>query len=185
MRLGLLAVSLILAAAASARAEVRVVSTTGVLTADGRPLGPGDEVPASGVHLSNGTAILAEEGARFLLKGPAFLVPKHASFRLDFGGLLSVLKKGRKRFSVRTPTSVAAVRGTDFFVEARGKKETYICICSGKLEASAKGMGALAMSSKHHLARRFLKKGSGVKTVEGTLEGHTDAELDELRAALK
>lgn len=189
MRLRALAASLILSCAPlAASAAGRVVSTTGELTAGGKPLHAGDALPDSEVRLESGTATLAMDGGRFLLKGPARLTPKKTVFRLDFGSLLSVLKhRAGLRFTVRTPTAVAAVRGTDFFVEVRPKSEADVCICRGALEVTAKGMKALPMTSENHLLHRFAQAASRTavdRKPTGARLGHDDAELDALRKLL-
>jgi ferric-dicitrate binding protein FerR (iron transport regulator) len=175
--------------AAAASAAGRVVSTTGRLTSGDITLKAGDELPNSEVKLASGTATLSIDGGRFLLTGPARFTPRKASFRLDFGGLLSVLThKAGRRFSVQTPTAVAAVRGTDFYVQVGPKKETDVCICRGALKVTAKGMDALPMASEHHLNYRFWQVNSGVARDKSPMIGHTDAEiavLHELLAAEK
>lgn len=172
----------------AASAAGRVVSTTGELTAGGKPLRAGDALPDAEIRLESGTATLAIDGGRFLLKGPARLTPKKTVFRLEFGSLLSVLKhRAGLRFTVRTPTAVAAVRGTDFFVEVRPKSEADVCICRGALEVTAKGMKALPMAAENHLLYRFAQAASRTsvdRKPSGERLGHNDAELDALRALL-
>jgi len=179
------ALALALVLAAPARAAVRVVSTTGVLTSAYTTLKPGDELPDEEVRLSSGTATLSIDGGRFLLTGPARLTQRKASLRLHLGSLLSVLtKKAGRRFSVWTPTAVAAVRGTDFFVQVGPRKEVDVCICRGALKVTAKGMDALPMASESHLNYRFWQVNSGVARDKSPMLGHTDAELDVLRGLL-
>jgi hypothetical protein len=186
----ILAVALLLSSMPlAASAAGRVVSTTGRLTYGDVTLKAGDELPNSEVKLASGTATLSIEGGRFLLTGPARLTPRKSYFRLDLGGLLSVLTHSAgRRFSVRTPTVVAAVRGTDFHVNVGSKQETDICICRGSLMATAKGMDALPMVSEHHLNYRFWPVTSGTAREKSPMLGHSDAEiaaLHELLAAEK
>ena len=132
---GLMLASLFMCAPFAASAAGRVLSVTGTLTAGDTVLKAGDSLPNAEVRLSSGTATIAIDGGRFLLTGPARFTPRKSSFRLDLGGLLSVLtRRAGRRFSVRTPTAVAAVRGTDFYVEAGTKQEVDVCICKGALE---------------------------------------------------
>lgn len=172
----------------AASAAGRVVSTTGELTAGGKALQAGDALPDAEVRLESGTATLAMDGGRFLLKGPARLTPRKTVFRLEFGSLLSVLeRRAGRRFAVRTPTAVAAVRGTDFFVEVRPKSEADVCICRGAIEVTAKGMKALPMTSENHLLYRFAQSASRTsvdRKPAGARLGHNDAELDALRKLL-
>lgn len=172
----------------AASAAGRVVSTTGPLTGGGKTLQAGDALPDAEVRLASGTATLEVEGGRFLLKGPARLIPRKSQFRLDLGSLLSVLKRrAGLRFSVKTPTAVAAVRGTDFFVEVRPKGEADICACRGAIEVSAKGLKPLPMAAENHLLHRFARVKTGTtvdKAPQDNILGHDDAELEALRALL-
>lgn len=172
-------------APAPASAAGRVLSATGALTSGDAAFKPGDELPDAEVRLSSGTATLAIRGGRFLVTGPARFTPRTSRFRLDLGGLLSVLTRSAgRRFSVRTPVVVAAVRGTDFYVSVGTKQEVDVCICRGALEATAKGMEKLPMAAHDHLNYRFWTAKSETAREKSPMIGHTDAELDALRALL-
>lgn len=181
-----LALSFLLACApAAASAAGRVVSATGALTSGGVALAPGDELPSTEVRLASGTATLAIDGGRFLVTGPARFTPRRAQFRLDLGGLLTVLgRRAGRRFAVRTPTAVAAVRGTDFYVSVGTKQEVDVCICRGALRVTAKNMEPLPMAAQDHLNYRFWTAKSETAREKSPMIGHTDAELDALRALL-
>jgi len=181
-----LALSLLLTCTTiSASAAGRMIETTGVLTAGERTLRAGDELPNSEVRLASGTATLAIKGGRFLLKGPARLTPRKTSFRLNLGSLLSVLKHSAdRRFSVRTPSAVASVRGTDFFVKVDARRSVDICICKGAIEVTAKGMKKLPLASQHHLNYRFWSVKSDTVHEEAHMSDHSDEELDILRSLL-
>jgi hypothetical protein len=169
----------------AASAAGRVLSVTGALTAGDTTLKAGDALPNAEVRLASGTATIAIDGGRFLLTGPARLTPRKSSFRLDLGGLLSVLThRAGRRFSVRTPTAVAAVRGTDFYVEVGSKQEVDVCICKGALEVTAAGMEPLPMAAEHHLNYRFWPVKSGTAREKSPMIGHTDADLEALHGLL-
>jgi hypothetical protein len=183
----LLAVALIHVPLAASAAG-RVVSTTGKLTSGGMTLRAGDALPDAEVRLDTGTATLAIDGGRFLLKGPARLTPRKTVFHLQLGSLLSVLKKRIDRtFSVSTPIAVAAVRGTDFFTEIAPNGELDVCICRGGIEIAGKGMKPVPMAADNHLHYRFAKSKSGT-TVDRDPPpehlGHDDDELHALHALL-
>ncbi len=52
--------------------------------------------------------------------------------------MLSVFGKGRTR--VETKTAVLGVRGTGVYIEAEPER-TYICVCYGKIELTARATG--------------------------------------------
>lgn len=172
------------AAPALASSSGKVLSTTGRLTAGGKALVAGDSLPSMEITLDQGSATLAVEGGRLLLTGPARFTPRPTGFRLTLGSLLSALRHGQRRFVVRTPTAVAAVRGTDFYVGVDSDGATDVCICKGAVEVSAKGMKTVPMTAENHLNWRFVKNGSGVSGAKAPMRGHTDAELDVLRGLL-
>jgi hypothetical protein len=175
---------LLVLAPLTASAAGKVLTTTGVLTAGGRVLAKGDALPDSEVSLSSGTAVLSIDGGRFLLKGPAKLTPKPSLFSLKLGSLLSVLDKRNRRFAVSTPTAVAAVRGTDFYVDA-GPEGSNVCICKGRLDVSGQGLPRFPLASQHHLNRFLQAAGGKTTSAETPMVGHDDAELDALREMLK
>lgn len=176
---------LLSSAPCAASAAMRLLSTTGALTAGDTVLKAGNELPNAEVRLASGTATLAIEGGRLLLTGPARFTPSKSSFRLDLGGLLSVLtQRAGRGFSVRTPAAVAAVRGTDFFVSVGTTQKVDICICHGALKVSAKGMKTLPMAADNHLNYRFWIVKSGTAHEKSPMIGHTDAELDALHGLL-
>lgn len=83
------------------------------------------------VRLKNGEMLLANLSDQFVL-------------RLDRGKLFAhtdALSKGQT-FKIQTPSAVAGIRGTKFFMEAK-PDETYICVCEGKVWAKKKGMAGM------------------------------------------
>jgi ferric-dicitrate binding protein FerR (iron transport regulator) len=182
---GLLLSALLACVPVAASAAGRVLSATGALTTGDLVLKAGDVLPDAEVRLASGTATLALDGGRFLVTGPARFTPRKSYFRLDLGYLLSVLThRAGRHFSVRTPTAVAAVRGTDFFVGVGPTQTVDVCICRGALEVSAKGMETLPLAAEHHLNYRFWPVKGGAAREKSPMLGHTDAELDVLRGLL-
>lgn len=173
---------------ALARAEgFRVASVQGgLLTLGGQPVGGGAELKDGSVlHLTAGKAVLDFGGeGKVLLTGPADFTVEKRGLSLKTGGLLSVLKKLVGGFEVSTPSAVAAVRGTEFYVEARGEKDTYVCICDGKIDVTARGGAGkpvVMKSRKKHKALLFSRGGDGLSKKPAKMEGHTDAEIASLR----
>ena len=78
-----------------------------------------------------------------------------------------------------TPVAVAAVRGTEFFVEARADGRTYLCLCEGTLEVSGMpGTGyRKTLRSKHHGSYIFSQHGKRLDRGPWRMENHTDEEI--------
>lgn len=127
----------------SVRGEVTVFSaggsTDGVAGEEDMPLEAGDRVvtaegASAEVVLDGGSLITLRESSDFKVESPS---KADASFSLAFGSLLAKIQKlAAGRFSVRTPSAVAAVRGTEFGVEVEGE-ETHVGVFDeGKVEVS-------------------------------------------------
>lgn len=126
--------------------DVTVVAADGSPDAsgeDGMPLEEGDRVVvaeggSAEVALDGGSLITVREKSEFKLEKTA---KGDSSFFLAVGSLLAKIQKlGNQRLRVRTPTAVAAVRGTEFGVEAG--EETYVGVFDeGKVEVSGEAGG--------------------------------------------
>lgn len=158
----------------------------GALTADGKAVEAGAGLPEGvTLRLDKGKAVveLGDEG-RLRLSGPAELRLGKRQVELKLGRLLSVLPRLRAGFSVSTPVAVAAVRGTEFFVEAREDGRTYLCLCEGALEVTgAPGLSLrkTTLRSKHHGSYIYSKIGKRVDRGPWRMENHSDAEIDGLK----
>lgn len=193
-----LAFSLLAAVPARAQEErwdARLTAVSGdvtVIAADGSPevsgeadmpLEEGDRiVVAEGgsaeVALDGGSLIALREHADFKLEKTA---KGESSFFLSVGALLAKIQKlGTQRLRVRTPTAVAAVRGTEFGVEVDGDDSHIGVFDEGKVEVSddkggppellisnqetSVGRGAApkhAAQLKRFIAHRALMRGQG------------------------
>ncbi len=183
-----LAAGAVLAGAASSGSDVRfkVASVAGgTLTAGGKPVPAGAEVPeAAPLHLDAGHAVidLAGEG-RLLLTGPADVEFGARQLTLTRGKLLSVVNRLKGRFSVATPVAVAAVRGTEFFVEAREDGRTYLCLCEGRLDVT--GAGGISyhktLQSTHHTGFIYSRHGKALDRNPWRMEHHSDVEIEGMK----
>lgn len=89
--------------------------------------------------------------------------PKAASMQLTLGFLRAwVAKVSSRRFEVRTPTAVCAVRGTEFSVDVNAHGHTDVQMFTG-LMAVSDGLGNEAMV-KEHQGIRVTDKGLGPVT---------------------
>ena len=149
-------------AAASARAQearwdARLATVSGdvlILAADGSPEVSGDAnlpleegdrvvVAAGGsaeVALDGGSLITLRENSDFKIETTE---KGNSSFFLSVGSLLAKIQKlGTQRLRVRTPTAVAAVRGTEFGVEVEGENSHVGVFDEGKVEVTSNAGGA-------------------------------------------
>lgn len=175
------------AAAGGAKAPPFKVSSVmgGTLTSDGKPVSVGAELrDGAVVRLETGQAVLelAEEG-RVMLTGPAELSIGGRGLALTRGRLLSIFRRLKGEFSVRTPVAVAAVRGTEFFVEARADGRTYLCLCEGALEVTGMpGTGyRKTIRSKHHGSYIFSQHGKRLDRGPWPMENHSDGDINKLK----
>jgi hypothetical protein len=107
---------------------------------------------------------------------------------LKTGAIASVVKRlisftdlKRYRYAVRTPTAVAGVRGTSFYVRVEKDDSTYICCCNGAicLEDSA-GEDLRHIEASHHKAVRLKKIQDRVFMTPEEMLYHTDQGMERL-----
>ncbi|HVO40740.1 MAG TPA: FecR family protein [Spirochaetia bacterium] len=102
------------------------------------------------------------------------------------GGLAFVLKglstaTAGPSFLVRTPSAVAGVRGTSFFMQVESPTSTYVCSCNGAVQVlDASGRVAKELAASHHKAVRISDTGSGPQTTDAPRLYHTDADLEKV-----
>lgn len=176
---------------------IEVVDLEGRLTAGGRPVRVG-YFAAPGVRLELGQDSWArfrvgKEGAAqgaFDLKGPAsFGVNGGRQSGLDLirGRLLAVFPALKSPFHVHSRGLVAAVRGTDFYMDAGGRRDLYLCVCRGTVAVSdnrTRGYRRTVKGEHHNGVGYRMGQGAGGSTLEADheMEGHSDEELDSLLA---
>ena len=122
--------------------DVAVIAAGGseeVSGQNGMPLNEGDRVVAgeggsAEVALDGGGIITVRENSDLKIENTALA---DGSFFLQAGSLLAKIQKlGDKQLRVRTPTAVAAVRGTEFGVEIEGEATHVGVFDEGKVEVS-------------------------------------------------
>ena len=105
----------------------------------GMPLDEGDQIVASAdssaeVALDGSNLITVRENSEFAIEKAA---KGDATFFLKIGSLLAKIQKlGEYRLRVKTPTAVAAVRGTEFGVEVEGESSHVGVFDEGKVLVS-------------------------------------------------
>ena len=98
---------------------------------------------------------------------------------------LSAVKGSDVRFSVKTSTTVAGVRGTCFFVKVEDDNNTFICCCNGAIHLEGDG-GAFAQNlrSSHHQEIRVTRANSGLSVGAAPMLYHTDEDVEAIAARI-
>ena len=105
------------------------------------------------------------------------------NFELKSGSLTGLTRKKFTKqgdYNIKTPTGIAAIRGTAYFIHIESPDSTYFCVCNGTV--SIKGETEETITSTHHKAMRITKK-PGSKLSSGKnapLLYHTDADIEKL-----
>jgi hypothetical protein len=148
-------------AATSDHWDARIMAVTGEVVV--HPAGGGDEVSAEAempleegdrvttaagasaeVALDGGSLIALRESTDFTLEN----TQKDASiFSVALGSILAKIQKlGSQKLSVRTPSSVAAVRGTEFGVDVEGEQSHVGVFDEGRVEVQSPAGGTTVLT---------------------------------------
>lgn len=108
------------------------------------PLGPGDSVRTGDdgraeIALADDSIFSMEPGSEFIVES---LDARDSLFSLKLGAIAAKLRSllDGQRLRVRTPTAVAAVRGTEFGVQVVGSEETTVAVFDeGQVEVEESG----------------------------------------------
>lgn len=106
-----------------------------------------------------------------------------SDIKLEKGAISAVFTKlekflnGDKEFTVSSPSNVAGVRGTVFFMKVEDENNTYLCICNGSLTIGEPEKD-LKIASDHHKAYRFTKADGSVITTSAGLLYHNDDKME-------
>jgi hypothetical protein len=92
-----------------------------------------------------------------------------------------IASAGTPRFIIRTPTAVAGVRGTSFFIKVEDANNTYVCLCNGALNLQDSfGLNVQDIEAAHHKELRFTQSGGAVTVSDAALLYHTDEDMQGL-----
>jgi ferric-dicitrate binding protein FerR (iron transport regulator) len=135
--------------------------------------------PALELRRSSGRVDLADgvlrtgpgASAEVRIKGQALVAVKEnslATLRRGARGLELLLERGGALvnvvsgvpFSSALPLGLVRVRGTWFYVESRGPRESYICLCEGRLALSAEGFRKEMRAEDHTAVTLGLRQGT-------------------------
>jgi hypothetical protein len=169
----------------------------GTVTIDGASAQIGDTVPLGAVvRTSAGSLVDIEFNTRNALRlsenTTLVFNPRNLQIgsELRQGALTLVLKKlfvgaNGEGFRVRTPSAVAGVRGTSFFMKIESPTSTYVCACNGAVEVlGADGSPLKELAASHHKAVRIESTGGAPGITDAPRLYHTDADLEGVAAAI-
>jgi len=174
--------------------KTTILNYTGTVTVNGKVVASTGEVIKYGDVIQTGDLSLCEliiNEKNILRLGQqsklAFNISeKENTIDLVEGWLAGITKKisaKDRTYLIKSPTSVAAVRGTSFCTKVEDQNSTYFCVCNGKIELqNSKGEITDMVISPHHSARRYKKEKDGTLSINknpGVLY-HDDKGLESL-----
>jgi hypothetical protein len=178
--------------------KASIIYREGDVTLDGKPASAGDAVAAGAtlrtapdalceivfntrniVHMTGDTVLTFDpnqlsRGAT-LQKGAIAMVLRN----------LAAVRGGEVRFSIKTSTAVAGVRGTCFFVKVEDPDNTFICCCNGAIHLEGDG-GAFSqnLTSPHHQEVRVTRAPSGLSVGAAPMLYHSDGDVEAIAARI-
>jgi len=85
------------------------------------------------------------------------------------------------QFRVETPSVVAGIRGTVFYIKVEQPDTTYLCTCHGTVHQQASdGTVEKDITAYHHKAYRYIKTDTGIHIETGSLIYHDDQSMQRL-----
>ncbi|MGA2481129.1 MAG: FecR domain-containing protein [Spirochaetia bacterium] len=186
-------------AAAFAADKASIVYIEGDVTMNGAPAAVGDDVQPGAlittakdsvcqvvfnsrniVHMAAGTTLRFDLNA--VSKGATL---QKGAIAMVLRNLAAAAPGDELRFSIRTSTAVAGVRGTCFFVAVEDENNTYICACNGALHLEGQGgQFTQNIASSHHREVRVTRSAAGISVSAAPLEYHTDGDVEAVAARI-
>jgi hypothetical protein len=105
---------------------------------------------------------------------------------LQRGGLQAVFNRlteisAGEKFQLSSPTMVAGIRGTVFYLRVEDASNTYLCTCYGTIDQGpADGSTLVPVTGTHHKAYRYTRIGDEFKIESAALLYHDDATMEAL-----
>lgn len=167
------------------------LTINGMPTRIGAVVKSGDTVKTG----ADGTCEITFEGRNIVQIEPNSLaVLNFESFgrgiQLQSGSLAAVLKEltptaSANRFQLDTPTTVAGVRGTVFYVKVLDPNATYFCLCNGEISLQDNSGGnQQTLEAAHHHAVEYARSGGKITVKSAQLLYHTDAQMQRLASKI-
>jgi hypothetical protein len=116
---------------------------------------------------------------------------ERGAIELRRGALAAVFQKLQRitadgeGFRLRTPTAVAGIRGTAFYIKVESADSTYICTCNGRTRLADAGESFRRnVSSDRHKALRFAREADRIRALPAPLLYHDNPYMDRLAARI-
>jgi hypothetical protein len=178
--------------------KASIVYIEGDVTMNGSPAAIGDDVQPGAlittgkdsvcqvvfntkniVHLESGTTLRFDGKAlshgATLQKGAVAMVLRN----------LVAVPGDELRFTIRTSTAVAGVRGTCFFIDVEDENNTYICACNGAIHLEGDGgQFTQNLASSHHREVRVSRTATGISVNAAPMAYHTDGDVEAVAARI-
>ena len=135
------------------------------------------------VHMAGGTTLRFD--AKALSQGATLQKGAVAMVLRNLNPLISGKPGDELRFTIKTSTTVAGVRGTCFFVAVEDENNTYVCACNGAIHLEGSG-GEFAqnLASSHHQEIRVTRSASGISVSAAPMLYHTDGDVEAIAARI-
>ena len=183
---------------ARAAEKASIAYLEGTVTLNGSPASVGDDVPAGALVQTGADSLcqivfnarnIIHIAADTTLRLDPALVSRGAT--LQKGTIAMVLRNlapagpGDIRFTIKTATTVAGVRGTCFLVKVEDDNNTYICCCNGSIHLEgAAGQFTRNLAATHHREVRITKSDAGLSVAPAPMLYHTDADVEAIAARI-
>ena len=179
--------------ASSGKIEAIATYIQGEVTINGQPGKEGEVVPI-GSTVKTGPAAAAEItfGSQNIFRVEAETITtisiseKERRIQIEKGAIDAIFERlgmiaDNNEFRVETPSVVAGIRGTVFYIKVEKPDTTYVCTCYGTVhQEAADESAAKDVTAYHHKAYRYIRSESGVKIETAGLDYHDDAAMDGL-----
>lgn len=118
-----------------------------------------------------------QTGVQIRSNSLAVLVIEKDGWEIDTkkGAVLSLVDKG-KHYRVKSPSAVAAVRGTIFYTNAYSDSAIYVCTCNGSVDIQFNGE-TKSVSAAHHQGFSVVKDAENAHLLTSGMKEHTDLEI--------
>ena len=158
------------------------VQVNGEAATVGRLLQHGDRLTTgAGARLD---LVLQKRGGLTLRENSELILelePNKIDLKLGRGDLLSSFHRvpASQNVSVVTPTAIAGVRGTHFFVKVHHDDHTYICTCNGRVHKQGHGHAeGEVVEAVHHKAFDFKRNDGKVVRGDAEMLHHEDSHME-------